>query len=300
MSLIRNITDAEIAAFETDGVVHLKGFFNPEWVSMLQERADFVLQNPGKLANELAQDTPDGRFFSDTFLWHQNDGFKEFIYRSPAAEIVGQVMASTKINIVFDQFLIKEPSTDEPTVWHHDLTYWPIKGPNVVTLWLALDDVTEETGSMEFVKGSHLWGERYHPVAFVNPTKYDTPEPPVPDIDNRGDEFELSASTTNQATAQRITGCFCMRQAAIGVQRSGGAPTSHVGRAMKSCTTRGRIYKRCCGSPRSMPRHRSTVICGPWCGHNAFPNIHDTHLATSQRLLLTRNRQSISREALIC
>ena len=191
MSLIRNITDAEIAAFKTDGVVHLKGFFNPEWVSMLQERADFVLQNPGKLANELAQDTPDGRFFSDTFLWHQNDGFKEFIYRSPAAEIVGQVMESTKINIVFDQFLIKEPSTDKPTVWHHDLTYWPIKGPNVVTLWLALDDVTEETGSMEFVKGSHLWGERYHPVAFVDPTKYDTPEPPVPDIDNRRDEFEF-------------------------------------------------------------------------------------------------------------
>ena len=68
MSLIRNITDAEIAAFKTDGAVHLKGFFNPEWVSMLQERADFVLQNPGKLSNELAQDAPDGRFFSGTFL----------------------------------------------------------------------------------------------------------------------------------------------------------------------------------------------------------------------------------------
>ena len=105
MSLIRNITDAEIAAFKTDGVVHLKGFFNPEWVSMLQERADFVLQNPGKLANELAQDTPDGRFFSDTFLWHQNDGFKEFIYRSPAAEIVGQVMGVDK-----DQYRLRSIS----------------------------------------------------------------------------------------------------------------------------------------------------------------------------------------------
>ena len=75
MSLIRNITDAEIAAFKTDGVVHLKGFFNPEWVSMLQERADFVLQNPGTLANELAQDTPAGRYFRGTLLRHQKDGF---------------------------------------------------------------------------------------------------------------------------------------------------------------------------------------------------------------------------------
>ena len=156
MSLIRKITDAEIAASKTDGVVYLKGFFDPEWVSMLQERADFVPRNPGKLANELAQDAPDGRFFSNTFLSHQNDGFKEFIFCFPAAKIFGQVMETTKVNIVFDQFLIKKPSTNEPTVWHHNLTYRPIKGPNVVTLWLALDDVTEETGSMEFVKGSHL------------------------------------------------------------------------------------------------------------------------------------------------
>jgi ectoine hydroxylase-related dioxygenase (phytanoyl-CoA dioxygenase family) len=191
MSHIRNITPAEIAAFKTNGVVHLKKLFDSEWVSMLQELADSVLENPGKLANELAYKSVEGRFFSDTFLWHQNDEFKEFIYHSPAAEIVRQVMQSNKINIIFDQLLIKEPNTNEPTAWHHDLTYWPIKGPNVVTLWLALDDVTDQTGSMEFIKGSHLWGERYHPVAFVDPTKYNTPEPPVPDIDNRREEFEF-------------------------------------------------------------------------------------------------------------
>tara|TARA_Y100001934_G_scaffold15164_1_gene18379 strand:- start:797 stop:934 length:138 start_codon:yes stop_codon:yes gene_type:complete len=33
-------------------------------------------------------------------------------------EIAGRVMQSAKVNIVFDQFLIKEPETDEPTVWH--------------------------------------------------------------------------------------------------------------------------------------------------------------------------------------
>ena len=72
MPLVRNITTAEIAEFKTNGVVNLKGFFDPKWITMLQERADFVLQNPGKLANELAPGSPDGRFFSDTFLWHQN------------------------------------------------------------------------------------------------------------------------------------------------------------------------------------------------------------------------------------
>ena len=187
----RPITAMEANRFQTDGVVHLKGLFDPEWLDLLRKRADHVLANPGKLANELAQNKENGRFFSDTFLWQQHDGFRDFIHNSPAAEIVAGVLRSTKVNIIFDQFLIKEPGTDEPTVWHHDLTYWPVKGRQVVTLWLALDPVTEETGSMEFVKGSHLWGQRYHPVAFVDPTKYQTREPPVPDINARRDEFEF-------------------------------------------------------------------------------------------------------------
>ena len=189
--LHREITKDEIEAFSRDGVVFLKGFFNTHWIDMLRKRADYALANPGKLANELDKSSPDGRFFSDTFLWHQNDGFKTFIQNAPAAEIAGRVMQSAKVNIVFDQFLIKEPETDEPTVWHQDLTYWPIKGANVATLWLALDTVTEDSGSMEFVKGSHLWGERYHPVAFVDPAKYKTQEPPVPDIDAKRDELDF-------------------------------------------------------------------------------------------------------------
>ena len=118
-----------------------------------------------------------------------------------------------------DQYRLRSISykehTDEPTVWHHDLTYWPINGPNVVTLWLALDDVTEETGSMEFVKGSHLWGERYHPVAFVDPTNT-TRRNRLSRISTIDATNSSSSLRPNQATAQYITGCSCMRQAAIG------------------------------------------------------------------------------------
>ena len=44
---------------------------------------------------------------------------------------------------------------------------------------------------MEFVKGSHKWGKRFHPVAFVDPEKYKTEEPPVTDIDAMRDELEF-------------------------------------------------------------------------------------------------------------
>tara|TARA_B100000676_G_scaffold312754_1_gene388720 strand:+ start:2638 stop:3456 length:819 start_codon:yes stop_codon:yes gene_type:complete len=266
MSLIRNITKAEIAEFKTNGVVHLQNFFDPKWASMLRDLADFVLKNPGKLANELANKSGQGRFFSDTFLWHQNDEFKKFIYNSPAVVVVRQVIESSKINIIFDRFLIKEPNTNEPTAWHHDLTYWPIKGPNVVTLWLALDNVTEQTGSMEFVKGSHLWDKRYHPVAFVDPTKYSTPSHPsqISIIDVTS--LNLFGSIMYPATAPYTTVCSSILPVVTKAPSNAGVPTKLGGPAIMSSMTLGQISRRCCGNLPLIRAHRSIARYGQLYG----------------------------------
>jgi len=43
--------------------------------------------------------------------------------------------------------------------WHQDLHYWQtVWAGEVFTAWLALSDVTEESGPMRFVRGSHHWG----------------------------------------------------------------------------------------------------------------------------------------------
>ncbi|MGB0551149.1 MAG: phytanoyl-CoA dioxygenase family protein [Alphaproteobacteria bacterium] len=223
-----------------------------------------MLVNPGKLANELAQYKESVRFFSDTFLWHQHDGFRDFIHNSAAAEIVAGVLESTKVNIIVDQFLIKEAGTDEPTVWHHDLTYWPLKGRQVVTLWLALDPVTEETGSMEFVKGSHLWGHLYRPVAFVEPTKYQTREPPVPDINARRDEFIRFDYEPGDCTIPH--GLLVHARAETRARSNDAAPMSRAGQVTTWSTIPGRIFKPCFGNRRCQWVGPSTAIYGPWSG----------------------------------
>lgn len=45
--------------------------------------------------------------------------------------------------------------------WHQDWQYWQPwweEGSEVFTAWLALSDVTAESGPMRFVPGSHQWG----------------------------------------------------------------------------------------------------------------------------------------------
>lgn len=49
-----------------------------------------------------------------------------------------------------------------PTVgWHQDFQYWQntwAEGSELFTAWIALSDVTEDSGPMKFVRGSQRWG----------------------------------------------------------------------------------------------------------------------------------------------
>ncbi|CAN5709869.1 N/A [soil metagenome] len=59
-------------------------------------------------------------------------------------------------------FFIKEPNTDAITAWHQDATYFGLQPYGHVTAWVALSEASLEAGCMEFVPGSHRWGQLPH------------------------------------------------------------------------------------------------------------------------------------------
>lgn len=190
--LVRPITEAEIQTFEQDGVVVLRQLFDAEWVEHLRQCADQDMAAPGKLHQELTKPGSSGRFFFDTFMWTYHDGFKRFVEQSPAAQIAGQIMRASKINLFFDQLLIKEPGTEERTPWHQDMPFWPVRGNDICTIWLALDTVDNESGAVEYVKGSHKWGKNFKPPAFAGDEKYKIDLPVVPDIEADRAQYQFA------------------------------------------------------------------------------------------------------------
>lgn len=51
------------------------------------------------------------------------------------------------------------PPGAPPLVFHRDSPYFMFTPSDVVTVWVALDTMDEELGPLEYVKGSHTWGD---------------------------------------------------------------------------------------------------------------------------------------------
>jgi ectoine hydroxylase-related dioxygenase (phytanoyl-CoA dioxygenase family) len=185
------IGDKDIAAYQRDGVVCLRGIFNADWVEELRELIEEDMRNPSGMVKNINAEGASGMFFGDTFVCHHHSGFHRAVYDSPAASVMASLFGADKVNLLFDQILVKEPNTSTPTLWHQDITYWPVAGEQVATLWLALDSVTRETGAVEYVRGSHLWNQRYLAVSFDPDQTYKEDLPQVPDIEASRDDYDI-------------------------------------------------------------------------------------------------------------
>ena len=55
------------------------------------------MADPGPAAEEYTRGKS-RRFFGDLDLWQRHTPFRHFVFESPAAEIAGRIMSSSKVN----------------------------------------------------------------------------------------------------------------------------------------------------------------------------------------------------------
>ncbi|MFC3852045.1 phytanoyl-CoA dioxygenase family protein [Salinispirillum marinum] len=51
--------------------------------------------------------------------------------------------------------MTKHPQFGTATDWHRDIRYWSFRKPNLVSVWLALDEERPDNGALKFIPGSH-------------------------------------------------------------------------------------------------------------------------------------------------
>ncbi len=181
------IAATDVEAFRNDGVVKLSGLFDPSWTEHLRRMTDRSMAAAGAQVREY--DTNDGgRFHANMFQWDTDPDLRAFVFESPAAEIAADLLGASTVSFFFDHLLVKEPGTVNPTPWHQDLPYWPVRGDQMCSLWFAMDPVDESSGAVRYVAGSHRWTTWYRAQSFGGTDKYsDESMPEVPDIEHDPD-----------------------------------------------------------------------------------------------------------------
>jgi ectoine hydroxylase-related dioxygenase (phytanoyl-CoA dioxygenase family) len=88
------------------------------------------------------------------------------LLRYPAlGELAAEITGAEMVQVWWVQLLYK-PSAPMGVAlgtnigWHQDRSYWGSweEGSELFTAWIALSDVSQESGPMRFVRGSHRWG----------------------------------------------------------------------------------------------------------------------------------------------
>lgn len=161
------ITDEHRRVFATDGVVKIPDAVDGEWVGRVLALADRQLADPSRFAGDSAAGAAEGRLFTDRYLWRTDPVVRDFVFDSGVARLAGELLEASAVRFYFDHLLIKEPHTPNPTPWHQDIPYWPFLGRQIASVWVAATDVSVDESSLEFVRGSHLWGRYFTPKAFT-------------------------------------------------------------------------------------------------------------------------------------
>ena len=207
---MREITEEERRRYQRDGVVHLPGFLDEDWLGRLEAAfseemsadqsqlnlVDFKALTPMLEASGAALVTPGGesatgRFCISSFNWHRFPALAALFCGPPLPEKVGSLMPSNRINFYGEQLFLKEAGSLHRTVFHQDMPYFHVTGDKCCTVWIPLDTIGVDNGMMGYVRGSHRW-PTHAASGFV--TQAPIPGsvlPKLPDIEGTADEYDI-------------------------------------------------------------------------------------------------------------
>ena len=140
-------------------------------------------------------------YFRRLHLWRSSQALQRLCLASQLPVVARELMRVERLRLLYDQAFFKEAGSGAPTAWHNDLPYYPVRG-EVTTLWIALDDIDEGNGAMEFIAGSHRWDRWFQP--FVA-----TPDGGVAHDYGRDPRYEPLPDFDAERQSHRVlTGCM--------------------------------------------------------------------------------------------
>lgn len=161
------VSAAQKAFFDKNGYVVLPGFFSAAEIAPLRVAYDQLVQE----AEEAHDGARRGQVIQRPGLCSSWEDWKQKAYVAKIVQAGGELLGDD-IRFWYDQIIMKPGGVLGDTPWHQDAGYWrprpgssakaSLAAERAVTSWLALSEVTEHHGCMQFIPESHLDGLAAH------------------------------------------------------------------------------------------------------------------------------------------
>ena len=103
--------------------------------------------------NQLINKYPEYKNYCPAVLL-KDESFLKYCLNDKILDFVKQLLGNN-FALWNSSFFAKPAHNGFETPWHQDGQYWPINPLATCTVWLAIDDATEQNGCLRFIKGSH-------------------------------------------------------------------------------------------------------------------------------------------------
>jgi hypothetical protein len=144
------ITEEQIQILERDGVVHVKGVFDEEWVNYLREATAAQTEEPHFWA--FAGTASKLYDYIQRNIWQTNKAFANFYYHSAMGHVLAQCGRTDEIRVSTDLLMV---NPNKGFKWHQDNQNGPITWDEGIRFWITMDETPAEYGAPVYLLGSH-------------------------------------------------------------------------------------------------------------------------------------------------
>lgn len=147
--------------YERDGVVLVRQFLSPAQVADVRAELErYIREDLASKPADAATREADGTTVRNLWRLEQHNPKLRALAEQPAVHALANVLVHGDGLLVGVETFNKPARIGSGVPYHQDNAYFCQTPPDMLTVWIAIDAVTEENGPVFFVKGSHQSGVR--------------------------------------------------------------------------------------------------------------------------------------------
>ncbi len=162
---VENHNEQLVRDFNEHGYVSLPGFVSCDEIAIMNEHKRRLIESvvpdlPPEVVFYESKDDP-STLKQIQKLYEYDGYFRELMFGS-RFEWLAEVLLGEPVVGKNMQYFNKPAGIGQPTPPHQDGYFFMLKPNHAITMWLALEDVSESQGCVRYVRGSHKFGMRVH------------------------------------------------------------------------------------------------------------------------------------------